>query len=365
MNRNRLKNWLLNAIVLGLSLVLIFVIVEIIVRAIYKHETMLFPRYHTDAQYGEFTLRRLRPDSEFWHTSRDGSWRFITNSRGLRNDRDFPYSTPEGVVRIVSLGDSHTQGYEVRQDYTYSEVMGRYLNGHGIRTEVINAGISGFSTAEELLYLENEGIRYAPDFVVLGFFANDYQDNIKARFFRLDEKGDLVVEKQSHLPGVRIQNIIYELPFVKFLSENSYFYSMMFNKTWEFFKARLARRAAEQVNEYAIATEDSVSDYQLALTAALIKRMYTFCTNNNIRLIILDIPRVQGQSQIQSSFDQALVPVLSENSDAYFMSDLLLADYSGVAELHVPHGHRHISEFTHTILGVAAAKKIRELVMAE
>ena len=63
----------------------------------------------------------------------------------------------------------------------------------------------------------------------------------------------MVIQKKSHIPGVKIQNIIYELPFVKFLSEHSYFYSLMFNNTWEFFKTRLARRAAEQVNEYAIA----------------------------------------------------------------------------------------------------------------
>jgi lysophospholipase L1-like esterase len=365
MNKNRLKNWLVNATVLALSLVVVFAIAEMIVRILYKQETVLFPRYHTDAHYGEFTLRRLRPNSEFWHSSRDGSWKFTTNSRGLRNDQDFPYAKPEGVIRVLSLGDSHTQGYEVRQDYTYSAVISRYLNWHGIKAEVINAGISGFSTAEELLYLENEGIRYAPDFVVLGFFANDYQDNIKANFFKLDENGDLVVQKKSHIPGVKIQNIIYALPFVKFLSEHSYFYSLMFNNTWEFFKTRLARRAAEQVNEYAIATEDTLSDYQLALTAALIKRMYAFCEKNNIRLIILDIPRVRGQRGIQSSFDKELVPVIASNSDAYFVSDALLADYSGVAELHVPHGHRHISEFTHTLLGVAVAKKIQQFVTGQ
>ena len=179
------------------------------------------------------------------------------------------------------------------------------------------------------------------------------------------QNGDLVVQKKSHIPGVKIQNIIYALPFVKFLSEHSYFYSLMFNNTWEFFKTRLARRAAEQVNEYAIATEDTLSDYQLALTAALIKRMYAFCEKNNIRLIILDIPRVRGQRGIQSSFDKELVPVIASNSDAYFVSDALLADYSGVAELHVPHGHRHISEFTHTLLGVAVAKKIQQFVTGQ
>ena len=52
-----------------------FVIIEFVVRGLYKDETVLFPRYHTDARYGEFSLLKMRPNSEFWHTSIDGSWK--------------------------------------------------------------------------------------------------------------------------------------------------------------------------------------------------------------------------------------------------------------------------------------------------
>lgn len=361
MNRKSIKNITINTAILILSFVVFFIIAEIIVRSLYKQETVLFPRYHTDAKYGEFTLRKIRPNSEFWHTSRDGSWKFNTNSKGFRNYKDFTYEKPEGVVRVLSIGDSHTQGYEVRQDYTFSAVIEKYLNLHGVKSEVINAGVSGFSTAEELLFLENEGIKYKPDVVVLGFFANDYEDNLKANFFKLDENGKLVINKKEHIPGVRIQNIIYEIPLVKWMSENSYFYSVMFNTTWLFFKSKLAKNAAEQVAEYAVPTKTEHSDYQTFLTAALIKRMYNFCKDNNIKLIVIDIPQIEGVNSVKSSFSSLLLPTVINNSDAYFTTDMLLSDYVGVAELHVPHGHRHISEFTHTLFGVAVAKKIQQI----
>ena len=103
----------------------------------------------------------------------------------------------------------------------------------------------------------------------------------------MKEDGTLTINKKEHIPGVKIQNIIYELPLVKWMSENSYFYSVMFNTTWLFFKSKLAKKAAEQVTEYAVPTKDKHSDYQTSLATALIKRMYKFCKENNIKLFII------------------------------------------------------------------------------
>ena len=98
---------------------------EALVRLLFKQQTVLFPRYHTDYKYGDYTLRGIRPASDFWHTSTDGSWQFVTNKRGLRDKRDFGYDKPPGVLRVLALGDSHTQGYEVRQEATFSAVLQR------------------------------------------------------------------------------------------------------------------------------------------------------------------------------------------------------------------------------------------------
>lgn len=318
MNIKKTKNIALNASVLILSLVVLLLIAEFIVRTLYKQEVVLFPRYHTDAKYGAFTLRRIRPNSEFWHTSRDGSWKFTTNSQGFRNYTNFTYNKPKDVVRILSLGDSHTQGYEVSQGYTYSSVIETYLKSQGVSAEVINAGVSGLSTAEELLLLENEGIKYAPDYVVLGFYANDYDDNIKADLLKLDENNNLLVNNYEHIPGVKIQNFIYDLPFVKWLSENSYFYSILFNTTWSFYKRMLSTKAKERVAEYAISTTNVYSDYQERLTSALIKRMYAFCQANNIKLVILDIPQFGEKNAIKSSYTTTLLPVVKNNSDIFY-----------------------------------------------
>jgi hypothetical protein len=232
--------------------------------------------------------------------------------------------------------------------------MERYLKARGYEAEVLNTGVSGFSTAEQLAFFENEGIKYDPDFVVVGFYANDFEDNIKAGLFRLNESGALSIEKTEHIPGVKIQNAIYSVPMVGWLGENSYFYSVLFNTTWQYFKTKLAKDAAESIVEYAIPTSDEKSSYEIELTVALLDRLYRFCSERDIQLIIIDIPVVSGKS----SFPLAVKGRVQEFSDAYVDSEAILAEYVRAAELHRPNGHQHISEFTHSILGVNAAGQI-------
>jgi lysophospholipase L1-like esterase len=355
-----IKRFLGNALLTLGALAIAFAIGEVVVRAVYKDESVLYPRYHTDYHYGKYTLRGIRPNSDFWHTSVDGRWEFVTNSRGLRNKRDFPYEKAPGVFRVLSLGDSHTQGYEVRQAYTFSSVLERYISERGIKAEVLNAGVSGFGNAEELAFLENEGYKYKPDAVILGFYANDYEDNLKSGLFGLDKDGRLVEQKYEHIPGVKIQNAIYALPPVRWLSENSYFYSLFFNGAWEYFKGLAAKRAkaAASSMEYAVPTHSGFDPHEVALAGALLERMQAFCKAKGIRLIVVDIPTRPGPDQFASSVPPELRERLNAAGIEFVSAESLLAPYAGIAEMHVPHGHQHISEFTHTLIGAELGRRL-------
>jgi len=353
--RQRTRNFFRHAAAWLISLVLMALVGEVIVRLTLKNQerAVLYPRYQTAYHYGPYTLRGIWPDAHFRHTSIDGSWEFVTNNHGFRDTRDFPYTKPAGTLRVLALGDSHTQGYEARQDATFSAVLERYLRAHGRRAEVLNAGVSGFGTAEELAFLENEGYRYQPDVVVVAFYANDFEDNLKANLFGLD-KGGLVEHKHEHVPGVRIQDIIYRVPGARWLSENSYFYSFLLNNVWEYFKARLARNA---VTEYAIATQ-SASKYEVDLALALIERMQRYCRAHGMRLIVVDIPSPGKAYQSTESMPPAAERVLQGQQIEFVSSHALFADYMGTVPLHVPHGQQHISELTHAAIGVELGRRI-------
>jgi len=350
------KKFALSLTALAASAVVVLAIGEVVVRVAYGRDMVMFPRYHTGARYGEYLLRTIRPHSTFQHTSRDGTWEFVTNGRGFRDTREFSYDKPPGTVRVLALGDSHTQGYEARQDHVFSAVLERYLRHRGVQAEVLNTGVSGFGTAEELLFLENEGVRYHPDYVVLALYANDYMDNVKAGLFGLDEGGALKVLKKEHAPGVRAQDLLYSVPGARWLGEHSYLYSLVFNGVWQLFKTRLAH---EKALEYAVAETGEVGDYETRLMAALLERMHQFCRTNGIELIVVDVPALADGRPFESSVVPALRETVRASSDAFLDSGATLSELAGVVEIHVPHGHRHISEFTHLAIGTALGRVIQ------
>jgi hypothetical protein len=331
------------------------------IRLLFKDQVLLFPRYHTSAQYGEFTLRRLRPNFHFWHTNRDGTWKFVTNSQGFRSYEDFHVEKPPGIFRVIALGDSETEGFEVRQRYTYPAVLERYLRKNDIKAEVLNTGISGFGTSEELIYLENEGIKYRPDAVVLGFFANDFDDNIRSDIFRIEDN-NLVIANKSYIPGVKILDALNTAAPLRWLSENSYLYSFVLNTVWDTAKLALLRSSVYlRETEFMIPT--SIDKYKIELEVALLQRLYTFCRSHNIMLIVVDIPRAADVEKpgrdFLSSIPADLQSQFRENSDALILSEDVFAQYRGLTEFQ---GLTHINEFSHLVLGMAVGQRIRALL---
>lgn len=322
----------------------------------------MFPRYHTGAQYGNFNIRRLRPNEKFWHRSIDGEWEFRTNRQGYRNDFDFSYEKPVGVYRILVLGDSHTQGFEVNQEETYSSIIQISLSEAGIASEVMNTGISGFGSAEELAYLEAEGLNYDPDFVVLGFYANDIEDNIKAGLYKLDDGNNLIVAKYSHLPGVKIQNFIYRFPFTKWLGENSYLYSIAFNGIWELAKRALANTRTVKLTEYAVSTRQDYLEYEINLATALILRMQKLSASSGAHFIFVDIPEKDGLDTIRNSVPRQIKANILDNVDDFVDLAQVLATQHGRKLVHVPHGHNHISAYSHRVLGKEIARLIEKQI---
>jgi hypothetical protein len=357
---SRLKKFAGSAALLIASITVSCLVGEFALRTFMKDRIVLFPRYQTSAQYGDFTLRRFRPNSTFHHTSIDGTWFFQTNSAGLRADVDRPYEHKPGVERIVALGDSHTAGHEVNQHETYAAVLEQELNQRGVPAEVFNAGISGFSTAEQLVYLEQEGLRYDPDVVVLAFYANDLEDNVKAGLFRA-ENGSLVLAKKAHVPGVREQDMLYQFALIRWLSENSYLYSFAFNTAYEAAKAALTRNAnAEIQREYAIPVGE-VSDYNYELARLLIEALYDLCQKHDVELIIMDIPVAMADGSIVSSIPPPLLDTFEQNSDVLVSVEQALGQLVHDGRLvHVPHGHRHINADAHR----AYALELAEIITA-
>lgn len=106
-----------------------------------------------------------------------------TNSHGQR-DRERTLQKPEGIRRVLLLGDSVVEGYGLRESETISrQLEDLYPDGS---TEVLNFGVSAYCTRAEVELLEVKGLRFGPDVVVLVFVENDF-DNFNREAFPLGE----------------------------------------------------------------------------------------------------------------------------------------------------------------------------------
>jgi lysophospholipase L1-like esterase len=96
------------------------------------------------------------------------------NSHGQHDD-EIPVEKPSREYRILMLGDSVTMGDGVPLPETFSSQLEALLKAESTdydAVQVINTGVHGYSTSQELGVLKRS-LEFAPDLVVLGFCMND------------------------------------------------------------------------------------------------------------------------------------------------------------------------------------------------
>lgn len=103
------------------------------------------------------------------------------NQVGMR-DRLRPLQKSPGTFRIAVLGDSFAEAVQLPIEQAFWFTLERVLTDcaalRGRKIEVMNFGVSGYSTAQELLTLRHRVWPYQPDVVLLAFFhGNDLTEN--------------------------------------------------------------------------------------------------------------------------------------------------------------------------------------------
>ncbi len=80
------------------------------------------------------------------------------------------------TIRIYILGDSYTYGWYLEKGQSFPEVMKEYLvKQYGFsNVEIINAARPGFNFETELTRLNDEGLAFNPDLVLIGINAQDF-----------------------------------------------------------------------------------------------------------------------------------------------------------------------------------------------
>jgi len=191
-NHQWFKALLVNAGMIGISIMITLVIAEVALRftplssvrriqsqqKIQRGEAEIHPKgmYRLDPVIGW----TLTPQFSGRFKKDDFDIQVQANRLGLRDKEILPKTV--GTFRILGLGDSFAFGWGVDLKNSFYKVLEKDLNEQKpFNVEVINAGTPGFGTYEPGKLLTAMGLSFEPDLVILSFYeGNDYINNIAA-----------------------------------------------------------------------------------------------------------------------------------------------------------------------------------------
>jgi hypothetical protein len=214
-----------NALLLVVTVLAVFCAAELVLRAVYHPENL-----HSVVRFDDVLGWSLRPRADFRSADNEDGlcYRIQTNSLGMR-EREFDRVKKPGRKRILVIGDSIAFGTGVDAKWRFSDFLARAF---GDDVEVLNAGVCGWGSDQELLYYETKGRALRPDIVILTFtMANDVLNNMLGHLFLASapkprfvlDGEDLVLEKRTLDPPRpslerRVKNVLRNsrvLVFVK------------------------------------------------------------------------------------------------------------------------------------------------------
>ena len=264
---------------------------------------------------GELFLRVFRPyELGLWESRRDGlvllrpgldtalagaDHRVRTNDLGLR-DVEHSLAKPAGTLRIVLLGDSFMEALQVPFEESFPNLLASSLEASGGRpVEVVNAGVSGWGTDDQLTWLHTTGLALEPDLVLVAMtLHNDVSDNLALEWHtfeagRLRERPRPLLSEPQYL----------ELRAKGFLASHFHVYQAL-ARAW---RSRGVRDAAQTLDEHVAGLLAFAPPPQIELgwelTEALLDEMERTAEQGGARLAVFLIPLwIQVEPQYLEGF---------------------------------------------------------------
>ncbi len=174
------KNLLINSSILFITIFLCLAAAEVISRIFVPNGVLRDKEWRTYSAMirSDPVFRRvLVPNYKGRVIGKGIDFSVDINSKGLR-DREFPYEKKDGVYRILFVGDSFIFGYGLEQEQSIPKLLEQKLRVYYEKKniEVINAGITGWGSSQELDFIKLEAAKYKPNAIIFGFFLNDVED---------------------------------------------------------------------------------------------------------------------------------------------------------------------------------------------
>lgn len=252
----------------------------------------IMPRYVTSTDYG---IRGNIKNSSYWHTTPDTRVHMRINSKGIRADKEYSYIKEVNHCRVVIFGDSFFMGYEVSLEKSFAYLLEKGLKSAGYPCEVINLAVSGFGTAEMLISLQNEGIKYQPDLVIFQWHESDLDENLRSGLFNL-KNNQLIATGKTFLPGIKTRDWLMQFSLYRLIIEHSQLYSALREYAATKIKKLLASQSskttepAESVTQQESALSSNKLPYKVNLSGQLLLQAKHYVESLGAHFLVVDVP---------------------------------------------------------------------------
>lgn len=172
-NRQNLKNLLAGLILAVATFISLFLILEVVLRVV-KIQSDNFIMQNPVLGWTHLS------NKEGYSRDKEFSVKVRLNKDGFIG-RNYSYLKPDNTIRILAVGDSLTEAFQVEESESYSQLLENNLKNSfkDKNFEVLNMGIAGYGTEREYYVFKDKGLKFNPDIVLLGFFTgNDFSDNM-------------------------------------------------------------------------------------------------------------------------------------------------------------------------------------------
>ncbi|MBI4847222.1 MAG: hypothetical protein HY808_01405 [Nitrospirae bacterium] len=349
---NNIRNIFVNLFLIIISCVLLFAVLEWSFRLF--NPQLIIPRYVETSSYG---IRKHLNNVNGEIITPEFSHKIATNSQGFRGKKEYSITKDSDVYRIIVLGDSVTFGYGVEDKETFSAILEKKLSLVK-KVEVINMGVSGFGTAEELIKLRKEGFNYNPDLVILGYFPNDHFNNIISNLFKV-ENGKLIRNAEVFAPALFIRDRLNKVPGYTFLSQHSHFVNFLRNRISYSIIRTIGK--AHKIDSY-VPVKEKITAKENELTAMLLNEFIQEGYKHNISVIILDIPEMINKKQSYSNLPTELLLLNNKT----FLVDVQKQIFESYPLLEINYKvDKHLRPLGHELIGDWLSAFVKERIWAE
>ncbi|MCX5696515.1 MAG: hypothetical protein NTU54_00835 [Candidatus Omnitrophica bacterium] len=268
-----------------------------------------------------------RPYSKIYLELWTGEKKFLCehNSVGLR-DEEHSFNKPDGVFRILALGDSYTYGLGVdfRESYLARlEDMLNKIQGRHPKVEIIKAGIPAFFPEPERIFLEHYGVKYHPDLILVAFLPNDVIDTYSGF-------GSLRVEKNGYLE-IFSDKIFFSI--FRFL----YRYSYLCRLVIRFFTPWFTLKYCHWVDVY---KNNGQHEGSWKKVESEYSNMHKIANNIGAKLVIIHIPELKRNlGDINWSYPAARLSNWCRNNGVFFIDTLVVFEKNKMNSLYWKEGH--------------------------